>query len=134
TLRRCLLWLLLASLLWSAATRADLACPDAQVLSGRLLTDICWSCLFPIRVAGLPMGQGPVPAGATDKSLCLCEDPLGLPRPGLVTGLWEPARLIELVRAPGCAPSLGGVRLPLGQFRRQGGHGDGTLDTGDLAF
>jgi len=38
----------------------------------------------------------------------------------------EPARLIELVRAPGCAPSLGGVRLPLGQFRQQGGHGTGT--------
>ena len=132
--RRCLFWVVVACLPWSAATRAELSCPDAQVLSGKLLTDICWSCLFPIRVAGLPMGEGPVPTGASNQSLCLCEDPLGLPQPGLVTGLWEPARLIELVRAPGCAPSLGGVRLPLGRFRQQGGHGDGTWDSGDLAF
>ena len=98
----------------SIPAKAELTCPDAGLLSGKLLTDVCWSCIFPIRVAGLPLGSGNVPSGASNKSFCLCEDNLGVPRPGIVTSMWEPARLIELVRTPGCSPSLGGIRLPLG--------------------
>ncbi|WP_263856853.1 MULTISPECIES: TraU family protein, partial [Vibrio] len=118
----------------SIPAKAELTCPDAGLLSGKLLTDVCWSCIFPIRVAGLPLGSGNVPSGASNKSFCLCEDNLGVPRPGIVTSMWEPARLIELVRTPGCSPSLGGIRLPLGDRRLQGGHGEGEYDTGDLAF
>jgi len=118
----------------SIPAKAELTCPDAGLLSGKLLTDVCWSCIFPIRVAGLPLGSGSVPSGASNKSFCLCEDNLGVPRPGIVTSMWEPARLIELVRTPGCSPSLGGIRLPLGDRRLQGGHGEGEYDTGDLAF
>lgn len=92
----------------SIPAKAELTCPDAGLLSGKLLTDVCWSCIFPIRVAGLPLGSGNVPSGASNKSFCLCEDNLGVPRPGIVTSMWEPARLIELVRTPGCSPSLGG--------------------------
>ncbi len=113
----------------SIPAKAELTCPDAGLLSGKLLTDVCWSCIFPIRVAGLPLGSGSVPSGASNKSFCLCEDNLGVPRPGIVTSMWEPARLIELVRTPGCSPSLGGIRLPLGDRRLQGGHGEGEYDT-----
>ena len=88
----------------SIPAKAELTCPDAGLLSGKLLTDVCWSCIFPIRVAGLPLGSGNVPSGASNKSFCLCEDNLGVPRPGIVTSMWEPARLIELVRTPGCSP------------------------------
>lgn len=112
----------------SIPAKAELTCPDAGLLSGKLLTDVCWSCIFPIRVAGLPLGSGSVPSGASNKSFCLCEDNLGVPRPGIVTSMWEPARLIELVRTPGCSPSLGGIRLPLGDRRLQGGHGEGEYD------
>ncbi|MFP4280889.1 MAG: conjugal transfer protein TraU, partial [Halochromatium sp.] len=45
---------------------ADAACPDAELLSGKLITDICWSCLFPVRIAGMPIGGGRVPEGASD--------------------------------------------------------------------
>ena len=36
----------------------DPGCPDAELFSGKLTTDICWGCLFPIRIAGLSIGGG----------------------------------------------------------------------------
>src|SRR5581483_1021735 len=106
--------LLLAILIYAIGpvARAGVACPDAELLSGKLLTDICWSCLFPIKVAGTPItGDGSeAPQKASTKSLCLCEDNLGVPHPGYVVSMWEPARIVELVRTPGCSPALGGIR------------------------
>nr|WP_093320035.1 TraU family protein [Thorsellia anophelis] len=118
----------------TAMSEVNLTCHDAKVFSNKLLTDICWSCLFPIKIAGINLTGGNAPKGASDRSVCLCDDALGLPTPGLVTSMWEPARLIELVRKPGCSPTLGGITLPLGQYRQQGTHGEGTYDAGDLAF
>jgi conjugal transfer pilus assembly protein TraU len=51
--------------------RADALCPDAEVFSGKILTDVCWGCLFPIRIAGLPIGAGTVPSGAAEDVLYL---------------------------------------------------------------
>jgi conjugal transfer pilus assembly protein TraU len=56
---------------------------------------VCWSCLFPIRIAGVPIGGGDVPAGASNAVVCACNDGLGVPRLGFTIGLWEPARIIE---------------------------------------
>lgn len=118
----------------NAPSITENACPDAELFSSKLLTDMCWSCLFPIRVAGFDIGGGHAPAGASNNVVCLCEDSAGLPQPGLVTGMWEPARLVEIVRSPGCSPALGGVTLPIGSRRQQGTHGSGEFDTGDVAF
>ena len=82
---------------------ADPACPDAELFSGKLITDVCWACLFPIRIAGMPLFGGTVPAGAASAPFCACNDGLGVPHPGFTVGMWEPARLIELVHAPRCA-------------------------------
>jgi conjugal transfer pilus assembly protein TraU len=116
------------------AARADALCPDAQLFSGKLLTDVCWGCLFPIRIAGLAIGSGPVPSGAAEERLCSCNDGLGVPHPGLVTALWEPVSLIELTHLPGCAPALGGLRLPFGSARFFGTPGQGEQDGSDAAF
>jgi conjugal transfer pilus assembly protein TraU len=99
---------------------ADMTCPDAEVLSGKLITDVCWDCMYPIRVAGVAMGGGSQPSESVDSSLCACNDSLGIPRPGVVGSMWEPARLVEIVRGSGCAPSLGGIKLPLSDITRQG--------------
>ena len=116
------------------ATPADATCPDAELLSGRLITDVCWSCLFPVRIAGVPIGGGEVPSGASDATVCACDDGLGVPRAGFTIGLWEPARIIELVRNPACAPALGGIRLPFGDVRLLGSGGEGEQDSSDVAF
>jgi conjugal transfer pilus assembly protein TraU len=113
---------------------ADPGCPDAELFSGKLVTDICWACLFPIRIAGLAIGGGTRPAGASDQVVCACNDGLGVPHPGFVVSLWEPARLVELTRAPACAPALGGIRLPLGSRRLLGTSGKGDWDASDISF
>ena len=119
----------------AAETTAGLkpGCPDAQVFSAKLITDICWSCVFPIRIAGISLGGGNAPAGATRQAVCACDDPAGVPEPGLVMGFWAPARLIEVVRLPYCAPSLGGIFLR--QYPRLLGGYRGTAgDTSDAIF
>lgn len=96
-------------------------CPDAQVLSANLITDICWECLFPIQIAGTKMGSGDKPSkAAVNSALCACNDNLGVPHPGFGTAMWQPTRLIEVVTGSGCSPALGGLTLPLSDIRRQG--------------
>src|SRR5260363_237253 len=95
--------------LWGTSiAQADPGCQNAKVIGPKLITDICWSCLFPIRIAGLP-------------------------RPGVTTSMWEPAQLVEFQRVPGCSSVLNGTRFP---FNRtfQGHHGTGSLDGGDGSF
>ena len=113
---------------------ADPGCPDAELFSGKLITDICWGCLFPIRIAGLSIGGGDRPAAASDQVVCACNDGLGIPHPGFVVSLWEPARIVELTRAPACSPALGGIRLPLGSRRLLGTAGKSEWDASDISF
>lgn len=113
----------------------DPLCHDAELFSGRLITDICWSCIFPIKVAGVPLGgSGTVPDKATNKILCFCDSDDGLGTFGITISMWVPARIIELVRKPGCSMALGGITLPLADRRMQGTAGKGDLDKGDQAF
>lgn len=113
---------------------ADPGCPDAELFSGRLLTDICWGCLFPIRIAGMSIGGGDRPATASNQVVCACNDGLGIPHPGFVVSMWEPARIVELTRAPACSPALGGIRLPLGSRRLLGTAGKSEWDASDISF
>lgn len=78
------------------------------------ITDICWSCIFPIKIGGITVASED---GAEDKTksppaLCLCMRNVGgtkLPVPGITLGLWEPVRLIDVTRTPYCLVGLGGV-------------------------
>lgn len=108
------------------SANADPGCQDAQVISGKLITDICWDCVFPIRVAGIPMnvGSDTPPSKAVDSPLCLCQDDLGVPHPGITTSMWQPARLVEFQRVPGCSSVLNGVRFPFDRIN-QGNHQKG---------
>lgn len=93
-------------------TPGELMCPDAKLWGAQLVTNICWSCLFPIRLMGsFQFGDGNVPPGAADESVCFCPGDLGIPEIGFTMGMWAPTRLIEVVRKPYCAPTLGGVTL-----------------------
>lgn len=110
----------------SINAKSDPGCQDAGIISGKLITDICWDCIFPIRVAGTPMntGGGSPPSKAVNSPLCLCQDDLGVPRPGITTSMWEPARLVEFQRVPGCSSVLNGARFPFDRLN-QGHHQKG---------
>lgn len=77
------------------------------------ITDICWSCAFPIKISGKEMatfGQEDFDTGVT-KTLCSCGNP---PEIGVSASFWEPARIVEAVRKPYCFVSLGGVEIDPG--------------------
>lgn len=114
--------LVLAVLIFSHTSIADPGCQDADIISGKLITDVCWDCIFPIRVAGVPMvGGNGAPSKAVDSPLCLCQDDLGVGHPGITTSMWQPARLVEFQRVPGCSSVLNGVRFPFDRLN-QGNH------------
>jgi conjugal transfer pilus assembly protein TraU len=119
-----------------AAAAKDPVCPNAEVFSGKLITDICWTCILPIRVAGIPLGGSTsrIPAGATKKAFCICNDRKGLPKPGLSISMWQPARMLEVVRKPGCSMALGGLTVPLSDWRFMGTDGTADYDFSDNAF
>lgn len=77
------------------------------------ITDICWSCAFPMRLGSyniLTFGQEDFNSG-NNNPLCACSKP---PRVGASISFWEPARLVEAVRTPYCFPSLGGIKIDPG--------------------
>ena len=100
-----------------------LLCPDADFWGKKMLTEVCWSCLFPIRLLGMTIfdDSNDIPDGATEKSFCTCDGDHGLPRLGVTGGAWLPARLIEVVRKPYCSPIMGGISFNSG-VRLWGGH------------
>ena len=109
-------------------------CDTSPMLSGRMLTDVCWDCVFPIKVAGIPLGgDGHVPLRSAAAGICTCPGPDGIPRPGVTISMWEPARLVEIVRQPGCSPMLG-TRLPMTNPLAIGTDGHGEEDASDVAF
>lgn len=111
-------------------------CHDAKLFSQKIITDVCWSCMFPIRLMGAAMGGGSssVPSRATSKKLCVCYDNNGVPEPGMAIGMWEPARLIELVTTAGCSPVLGGTQLPGTNALFLGTSGDDRQDKSGVGF
>lgn len=75
------------------------------------ITDVCWQCMFPVKIGGVPVTPGA--PGLIDtpdllsSPVCVCPTPIGIPRPGITLSFWEPARFIETVKDPFCFPSLG---------------------------
>ena len=72
--------------------------------------DVCWHCIFPIKVAGVVVYAGTqedAPDPATSP-VCICPaPPPKYYRVGIPVSFWEPARYIETVKDPYCFPSLG---------------------------
>jgi len=70
-----------------------------------------WNSMFPISIAGMSQGK------ATDNVMTIdtygppiCTCPIPIPpytRIGIDIRFWEPARMVETVRGPGCFPSMG---------------------------
>lgn len=94
---------------------------DAKVgCTGRFvnpISDVCWSCLFPITVLGIKIvGGGPdTPAPKyplPPLPVCACPRPgIPIPIPGIPIGFWEPVRLVDVTKSPMCMVSLGGISL-----------------------
>lgn len=78
-----------------------------------LITGICYDCMFPITLAGVPLSFGvdasDYDTGASTAPVCICKNNLSV---GLPTSFWEPTYMVEAVAGPvGCMPLLGGVNI-----------------------
>ena len=77
------------------------------------VTDVCWSCLFPLSVGGLKIMPSNRPDTENpDLPICACGSPL--PRIGVAMGFWEPVRLADVTMKPWCFASLGGKKISPG--------------------
>lgn len=91
------LWLLMFFLLAGhvPAASADSACEGRFV---NPITDICWSCIFPLSLGSIKVSQGKVPDTANPSmpiQICPAPPPL-FRRIGLAIGYWEPMALSEI--------------------------------------
>lgn len=105
---------------------AYIVCPAHSKCVGRFvnpISDICWSCIFPITIAGVSVMKGedtPNPK----KPVCFCKDP---PRAGIPISFWEPVRLVDVTRTPYCMVNLGGITMgPNTGVRGRGSVGRGV--------
>jgi conjugal transfer pilus assembly protein TraU len=70
------------------------------------ITDVCWSCLFPLTVGAGEVASGSNPDTENPASpLCVCKDPII--RPGIAIGYWEPIALVDVTTKPFCMVNLG---------------------------
>ena len=88
------------------------------------ITDVCWSCLFPITIGHVSVFSGSVPDNSSNPSspVCYCNTPF--PRVGISLGFWEPMALVDVTRQPFCLVNLGGIQLNMGSS-----FGTGTQET-----
>jgi conjugal transfer pilus assembly protein TraU len=72
------------------------------------VTDICWQCMFPVKMGGISYGNGAESApGNITSPVCACPSGNGSLTIGVSTAFWEHARLIETVKDPFCFPVMG---------------------------
>lgn len=97
----------------------------AGVCTGKFpnfITDICWSCIFPIKVFGVDFGfLSPSQEDSTSmppNPVCFCQNP---PVMGFSESFWEPVFMVDVTNVPGCFPLLGGIQLNLSKNNMQYG-------------
>lgn len=86
------------------------------------ITDVCWKCLFPLKVAGYNVAMGGEKTLSDElkkegfskaKFLCSCPaDKNGIPTlVGIPISFYEPTRLIDVTREPYKLVGLGGMKI-----------------------
>ncbi len=91
------------------------------------VADICWKCIFPIRVAGVEVVKSSTNGDEKNhkRVICNCFRPqLRMRLPGIPISFWEPVRLVDITREPYCMVSLGGKSLSSSGASGVKGRGD----------
>lgn len=89
-----------------------LCLPDPTAVP-RLFATMCWSCIFPLYIAGVPVATGVMPDNAGHlgmAALPVCVCPIPVPpfvRPGITISFFNPDKILEVVQDPLCSPALG---------------------------
>ena len=85
-----------------------------------------WQNMFPITIAGIPIGGGSNPPTLNEPAICICPSHLAaISVPGIGMTYHEPLYLAETTQKPGCLHSLGGIKL-LSGYDQMSGPGKGS--------
>lgn len=88
------------------ADAADIQCKGTAL---NPVTDVCWQCIFPVKIGGRISvgggGQQDLP-DANENPFCTCGG-AGSFTVGVRVSFWEPARMVETVNNAYCFPGLG---------------------------
>ena len=106
---------LVAAFLFLAGLALAVPAAAGPTCHGRFMnpiTDICWSCIFPISIGSATLlSDGQQDTGNPSSPICACSNP---PRIGISIGFWEPVRLVDVTRTPFCMVGLGGIAIDPG--------------------
>jgi len=125
--------LLAASPAFAQTSVTSATCPDSGMYSQmKALSDLCWTCFFPIKIAGIPLaGETSKLPSKTAAPICVCPGrTYGIPSPGITWGMWFPTHTMELTRQPWCSPILFGETLGGSGSEGMGGISVMALDGG----
>ena len=93
-------------------SKAQVSSPACQGKFPDLITDICYDCMFPIVIAGLPIGLSAnlddYDTGASKSPICSCSSNFSI---GIPSSFWEPMYMVDTTNVAGCMPLLGGVQI-----------------------
>ena len=115
-----------------AAVAATMASTAGELCEGNfpnLITDVCWSCTFPIKLFGKPAltNAGGEDYESSSKVICACKSP---PTVGIPTSFWELNQMTDVTMTPGCFPMLGGARVNVGVNSDAYGHSGDVKSAG----
>ena len=83
------------------------------------MSDVCWECAFPLKVASVNLTPGYKDLGKkTKKIACVCTGTP--PKVGIPISFWEPARLVDVTRTPYKLLGMGGVTLGKASVKTRG--------------
>lgn len=101
----------LAALVLPALLQAQ--CITTSVGGIDIVAKACYSCMFPLKIAGIPIVNGPIPdvQSSVSSPICVCSNPF--PRVGIPVSFFEPSRVTESVSDAWCFPTLG-FGMPVG--------------------
>ncbi|WP_435000202.1 TraU family protein (plasmid) [Vibrio scophthalmi] len=128
-----LFWAMSISMAAASDGKNDMAgdlCPNADILS-KTIDGVCWSCLLPIRLAGI--GGNPPDGAADSKFMCNCMGRDGMPEIGMPLGFFQPQRIVSFSPTPYCMPSFG-VRLSDDNTRSGQARTSNTHERGETSF
>jgi conjugal transfer pilus assembly protein TraU len=82
------------------------------------ITDVCWECLFPIKVGGVNVTPGYKDQILHKTPICVCA---GLPpKVGIPLTFWEPAKMVDVTRHAYKLMGLGGISIGKESVKNRG--------------
>jgi len=111
-------------------------CPNSALISKKLISSTCWTCIFPIITLGVPLGasKSDAPSDRYENPFCICYDRNNVPYFGFTYGLWQPTKAIELVRIPGCIVTFDGLELGFSKLDMGGTTNNNATQKDDLDY